>query len=92
MLEKHRKRVLKDSMWRKIAKTLPLKGKELGEAMIALKTRLVWSNGKPEILNKVDNSVEKIPALEDSIVDEELLPWVQQHWKDALWVERARNR
>ncbi len=40
MLEGHEKRALKDKMWKAIARLLPLQGKELGQAMMALKASL----------------------------------------------------
>lgn len=91
ILEKYRKRLLKDKMWRKIAKALPLEGKKLGEAIVALKALLVWNDGKPKILQKADRTFEKVPALADNTVDEVLLPWVREHWKDALAAERAEE-
>lgn len=49
MLEDDRKTILKDTMWKKIATALPLKGKELGQAMMALKALLWWNQGQPTL-------------------------------------------
>ncbi|KAL8829854.1 MAG: hypothetical protein Q9170_005995, partial [Blastenia crenularia] len=83
MAESHRKRVLKDLMWRKIAKALPMEGKELGTAMKALKSLLRWRDGAPELLSD-DQTSERLPALEEAVVDAEVLPWVLDHWQEAV--------
>ncbi|MCJ1459171.1 hypothetical protein MMC28_009548 [Mycoblastus sanguinarius] len=84
MLQDHRKRLLKDKMWRKIEKTLPLEGKELGQAMVALKTLLWWKDGAPMLREEPGRSLEKVPALEDGLVNEMLLPWISLNWQEAV--------
>ncbi|KAI4125141.1 MAG: hypothetical protein LQ338_004437 [Usnochroma carphineum] len=83
MLESHRERVMKDTMWRKIAKTLPLEGKELGIAMKALKALLRWRDGALE-LDTGSGTSDRVPALEEGIVDTVVVPWVLDHWKEAV--------
>ena len=83
MLENHRKRLLEDAMWRKIARTLPVKGKELGKTMIALKAQLGWRDGRPELCGE-DHAAERIPALDKETVDSVVLPWILQNWRLAV--------
>ncbi|KAL8927854.1 MAG: hypothetical protein Q9172_001154 [Xanthocarpia lactea] len=82
MIEDHRKRLMRNMMWRRIAKALPLEGKELGEAMKALKALLRWRAGAPE-LNTEEHDGD-LPALEESIVDAVVLPWISEHWQEAV--------
>lgn len=82
LLEDHRERVLKETMWKKIAKVLPLQGKELGRVMVALKANLWWKDGQPRLRVEADKSLERIPALNADTVDEVLLPWIKEHWKE----------
>lgn len=83
MLEDQRKRTLKNAMWKKIAKVLPLQGKELGRVMAALKATVWWNNGQPRLRVETDKSLERVPALNADTVDEILLPWIKDHWKEA---------
>lgn len=83
MLEYHRKRLLRDAMWRSIARILPVGGKELGQAMIALKAQLRWRDGTPK-LSTEDHAAERIPALGEHTVDGIVLPWVLQYWRQAV--------
>lgn len=82
MLEDHRKRTLKDAMWKKVASELPLKGKELGQRMMALKAQLWWNDGQPTLRVGGDKSLEKVPALDADTVDKILIPWIKDHWRD----------
>ena len=84
MLDEHQRRLRKDYIWRRVAAVLPLEGKELGQAMVALKTHLAWNDGVPALVEKHDRSVEKLPALEKDIVDETLIPWVLANWQEAV--------
>lgn len=83
MVENHRKRLMKDAMWREIAKILPLKGMELGQAMIALKAQLRWRDGIPELCAE-DHAAEGVPALDKETVDSVVLPWILQNWRLAV--------
>jgi len=83
MLESHRKRLLKDAMWRKIARILPVEGKELGQAMIALKAQLRWRDGTPALCTE-GHVAERIPALDEQTVEHVVLPWILQHWQQAV--------
>lgn len=84
MIEDHRKRALKDAMWKEIARTLPLQGKELGRAIVALKALLLWNDGHPQLRVEGHKLLERVPALEADKVDEVLLPWVKAHWREAV--------
>ncbi|KAL9012856.1 MAG: hypothetical protein Q9173_002407 [Seirophora scorigena] len=77
-VQSHRKRVKKDAMWRKIAKTVPAEGRLLGMTMKALKDQMKWWDG-----------VDPVPALRESMVDAEIIPWVLENWEEAgirYWV------
>ena len=84
MLEGHRRRNLKDAMWKKIALTLPIQGKELGQAMVALKNLLWWDDGQPRLKMEVDYRREKVPPLDAETVNMVLLPWIKEHWSEAV--------
>ena len=86
MLEDQRKRTLKEAMWRKIANVLPLQGKELGRVMVALKANLQWKDDRPRLRAEAEKSLERVPALNGDTVDEILLPWITEHWKEAAWL------
>lgn len=45
--EDHRKRALTETMWKEIAKVLPLQGKGLGRVMVTLKANLWRKDGQP---------------------------------------------
>ncbi|KAI4284168.1 MAG: hypothetical protein L6R38_001624 [Xanthoria sp. 2 TBL-2021] len=83
MVEDYKQRLMKDAMWQKIVKTLPLEGKELGEAIKALKALLGWEDGVPVLCVEGKQS-KRIPALEEEIVDSLILPWVVEHWQEAV--------
>lgn len=85
ILEDRRKSSLKDAMWNKVASELPLKGKELGQTMMALKDQLWWNNGQPTLRVGGDKSSEKVPALDADTVDKTLLPWIRDHWREKWW-------
>lgn len=90
-LESHRKRTLKDSMWSKIARALPLKGKDLGEAVVALKSLMCWQDGAPGFSAKSEETVERVPALDEEVVDDVVVPWVLRNWQDVVSANR-KNR
>ena len=69
-------------MWKKIASELPLKGKELGQTMMALKAQLWWNDGQPTLGVGGDKTSEKMPALDADTVDKMLLPWIRDHWRE----------
>ncbi len=77
MLEGHEKRALKDTMWKTIARLLPLQGKELGQAMMALKSSLWWNDGQPRLSIEADKPLERIPALDADTVYGALLHWIK---------------
>lgn len=83
MVEDYKQRLMKDTIWQKIVKALPLEGKELGEAIKALKALLRWQDGAP-VLCVEGKQGRRIPALEEEIVDSLILPWVVEHWQDAV--------
>ncbi|KAL9037855.1 MAG: hypothetical protein Q9180_003487 [Flavoplaca navasiana] len=88
MVVKHKHKLMKDAMWRKIVKVLPLEGKELGEAIKALKALLRWEDGGPVwCVEGIPDT--RVPALEDDIVDSVVLPWVTEHWREALNRKKA---
>ena len=89
MLENHGRKMRKDWLWRTVKETLPLEGKDLGEAMKAMKTFVVWNDGKPVLGDGRERWVEKIPDLDAETVEEVLVPWVRENWKEA--VEHARS-
>lgn len=91
MLQDHCQRLSKDAMWKKIAKVLPLEGTELGQAIVALKTSLWWMNGTPTLQIKSKGQDEKVPALDDFNVDEILIPWVRDHWREALDLNKKKS-
>ncbi|KAL8963432.1 MAG: hypothetical protein Q9193_000302 [Seirophora villosa] len=70
-VQSHRKRVKKDDMWRKIAKTVPAEGKLLGMAMKALKDQMKWWD------------VDPVPGLRQSMVDAEIIHFVLENWQEA---------
>ncbi|KAL8838511.1 MAG: hypothetical protein Q9176_005063 [Flavoplaca citrina] len=88
MVVNHKQRLMKDEMWRKIVKVLPLEGKDLGEAIKALKALLRWEDGRP-VLCVEGIPDTRLPALDDDIVDSVVLPWVVTHWQDALNRKKA---
>ena len=45
-------------MWNEVARLLPLQGRELGQAMIALKALLSWNDGQPRLRVEVDKSLK----------------------------------
>lgn len=65
-----------------------MEGKELGQAMIALKAQLRWRDGVPELCTD-DHVADRIPALDEQTVEHIILPWTLQHWEQA--VEEARR-
>ncbi|KAL8645611.1 MAG: hypothetical protein Q9226_007220 [Calogaya cf. arnoldii] len=87
MVEDHKERLMKDGKWREFVKALPLEGKELGEAVKALKAVLGWEDGAPVLCGESMEG-ERVPALEDEIVESVVLPWVLEHWREAV----ARNK
>lgn len=88
MVVKHKQRLMKDEMWRKIVKVLPLEGKDLGETIKALKALMRWEDGCP-VLCVEGIPDTRVPALEDNIVDSVVLPWVVEHWQEALSRKKA---
>ena len=83
LLDDFRRRSMKDAMWKQIARIIPLQGKQLDQAMIALKATVTWKDGHPR-LKSAERSVEEIPVLDADTVDEVLLPWVTEHWSEAV--------
>ena len=79
-------------MWKQIARILPLQGKQLGQAMVALKDMVTWKDGHPRLKVEAERSVEDVPVLDADTVDEIVLPWVTEHWSEAvrLYEELAR--
>ena len=91
-LVEHQKKVaLKDAMWQKIARLLPLRGTELGQAMVALKATMWWNDGKPFLRVESNTSQERIPALDTDVVDEVLLPWIEKHWREAVRLSQEKG-
>lgn len=84
MLEAYQKRSLKDAMWGKIASTLPLRGKDLGQAMVALKKSFWWDDGQPRLKVEMKCPWKKVPPLDAETVDRVLLPWIKEHWSEAV--------
>ena len=84
MLRGYRNRTLKDAMWKQIARTLPIQGKELGQAIVALKTLVWWNDGQPRLKLEAEMSTERIPALDADTVERVLLPWIKEHWSQAV--------
>lgn len=84
MFERYRKRVMKDTMWKMIVRVLPLEGKELGQAVVALKTSMRWSNGQLKIAGQDEMEVERVPALDEETVKSIVIPWVGEHWREAM--------
>ncbi|KAM0794002.1 hypothetical protein BDR22DRAFT_978094 [Usnea florida] len=91
LVQDQRKVALKDEMWKKIARLLPLRGKELGQAMVALKATLWWNDGNPTLRVESDTSVERIPALDTDVLDELLLPWIEKHWREAVRLSQGEG-
>ena len=91
LVENQRKVTMKDAMWKKIARVLPLQGKELGQAMVALKATLWWNDGEPVLRVESDTSVERIPALNTDVLDEILLPWIENHWREAVQLSQEKR-
>ena len=90
-VEHHKKRLMKDAMWSKIAKSLACTGKELGQAMVALKAGMRWKDEKPYLCESVENLGERVPALEEKVVDEAIVPWVLEHWREAVEINAAER-
>ena len=84
MLNEHQKRLRKDYIWKRVAEVLPLEGKELGQAIVVLKTCLLWNGGVPALSEKPDRSMDKIPTLEKDILGAVLIPWVSADWQEAM--------
>ena len=91
LVEDQRKVARKDAMWKKIARLLPLRGKELGQAMVALKATLWWNDGKPILRVESNMSIERIPALDTDVLDEVLLPWIERHWPEAVRLSQEKE-
>ena len=91
LVEYQMKVALKDAMWKKIARLLPLRGKELGQAMVALKATLWWNDGKPILRVESNTSIERIPALDTDVLDEVLLPWIEKHWREAVSLSQEKE-
>ncbi|CAF9942118.1 hypothetical protein IMSHALPRED_003213 [Imshaugia aleurites] len=81
LLENNKERTLKDAMWTKMRRILPLQGKQLGQAMMALKALVWWNDGQPRLGLQANKSLDKIPALDADTVDQILLPWINEHWR-----------
>ena len=90
MLADHQERTLKDAMWKQIATTIPLDGKELEQAIVALKSLLRWNDSQPRLASEVDRPREKIPALDAYTVERTLLPWIKDHWSEAVRMYQGR--
>jgi len=56
--------------------------------MIALKAQLRWRDSTPE-LGTEDHVAQRIPALDEQTVERVVLPWILQHWRQA--VEEAKR-
>lgn len=84
MLRKHREILMKDTMWKKIATALPLEGKQLGQAMVALKKRLCWDGNEPFLSTVTGYPEAQIPALDVRTVGEKVLPWVLRNWVELV--------
>ena len=91
LVENQGKVAMKDAMWKKIARVLPLQGKELGQAMVALKATLWWNDGKPVLRVESNTSMERIPALDTDVLDEVLLPWIENHWREAVRLSQEKR-
>ena len=91
LVENQGKVATKDAMWKKIARVLPLQGKELGQAMVALKATLWWNDGKPVLRVESNPSMERIPALDTEVLDEVLLPWIENHWREAVRLSQEKR-
>lgn len=83
-LRNHQGRILKDAMWGKIASTLPLQGQDLDKAMAALKKSLWWDGSQPRLDAKGKIQRGRVPGLHAETVDEVLLPWIRDHWSEAV--------
>ncbi|KAL8705737.1 MAG: hypothetical protein Q9201_001171 [Fulgogasparrea decipioides] len=89
MIERHQKRLMKELMWRRIARALPLQGGELGKAIVALKASLPWRDATPELYADTQ-AIDRVSVLDEQIVDDVILPWVLEHWKRAVeFAEKA---
>ena len=91
LVENQGKVAMKDAMWKKIARVLPLQGKELGQAMVALKATLWWNGGGPLLKVESNTSMERIPALDTDLLDEVLLPWIENHWREAVRLSQEKR-
>lgn len=89
-LEDHQKCMRNDYLWKRMRETLPLEGKDLGEAMVALKKFVVWNDGAPILLEKRDRTLANLPDLDADTVESTLIPWVRDNWQRT--VEHARSR
>ncbi|KAL6712984.1 hypothetical protein ACLMJK_009380 [Lecanora helva] len=82
MLTDHQQRLLKDSVWKRIASELPLEGKELGRIMVRLKEKLYWdgervSFGRP----RGEKGMTRVD-LDQQAVDE-IVEWAVEYWREA---------
>ncbi|KAL8655960.1 MAG: hypothetical protein Q9210_000557 [Variospora velana] len=84
MVVRHRRRMLKYNMWSKITRIIPVKGKELGTVTEALRRLLRWRDGALELLVPGDDGADEVPELAEDIVDAVVLPWVLEHWEEAV--------
>ncbi len=91
MLADHQERTMRDAMWKQIATTIPLDGKELGQAIVALKSLLRWNDGQPRLASEVDRPREKIPALDADTVERTVLPWIKDHWSETVRMYEGRT-
>ena len=76
-------------MWKPVKDILPLEGKDLGEAVMALKKYLIWNNGAPTLLDKRQQALERIPDIAADMVESTLLLWVRDNWQKT--VDYARS-
>ena len=52
---------------------------------------LRWNYGQPRLRVEVDKPPNKVPALDADTVDEILLPWPKEHWKEAVRLHRENT-
>lgn len=50
--------------------------------MVALKATVTWKDGHSRL--SAERSVEETPVLDADTVDRVLLPWVTEHWSEAV--------
>ena len=81
MIEEHRIRMLRDEMWKRVTRELPLEGHELGRALVALKKRLRWDKNEIVELKDAKGMVVKKMEVRDEEAVGRVVGWCLERWR-----------